>query len=62
MTIRVDLDTASRDELVAEIQRMEAVNVRWSESWQGIVAANTKAWSDMVLEMQQRVALLERLL
>ncbi|QFG10357.1 hypothetical protein J4U00_gp123 [Mycobacterium phage DyoEdafos] len=60
--IRVDLDTATRAELVAEIQRLHDVNQRWSESWQGIVKANADAWVHQVTELKSRVALLEGLL
>lgn len=60
--IRVDLDTATRDKLVAEIVRLHEVCERWSRSWHGIVNANTQAWIEQVQERDERIAMLERLL
>lgn len=59
--IRVDLDTATRDELVAEVQRLNEVSKRWSEAWQGIVKANTDAWVDQVTVLSRAVDALREL-
>lgn len=50
MTIRVSLEEATREELTAEILRLEEVNNRWSSCWKQIVYANAEAWQDMVKE------------
>lgn len=50
MTIRVSLEKATREELTAEILRLEEVNQRWSSCWKQIVHANAEAWQDMVKE------------
>ena len=60
--IRVDLETASRDELVAEIVRLHEVTERWSSAWQGIVAANTKAWVDEVDNVRRELTILQAIL
>jgi len=60
--LRVDIETASRDELVAEVLRLDAVCNRWAESWHTIVGANAEAWGEMVIELKDRVAMLEGLL
>lgn len=41
-------DPRTREELLAEIERLEQVNQRWAQSWQSIVTANTEAWTDNV--------------
>jgi len=51
--IRVDLDTASREDLVAEIIRLHGVCETWATSWRTIVNANTEAWVDQVEEARR---------
>jgi hypothetical protein len=46
--VRVDLDTATREELVAEIVRLDMVVDRWEKGWHQIVEANTTAWLSYV--------------
>lgn len=60
--IRVDMETATREELVAEVVRLDAVIGRWSEGWNRIVTANTYAWGDLVTDLEGRIAMLEGLL
>jgi hypothetical protein len=60
--LRVDLDTATREELVTEVIRLKAVVDRWSSAWQQIVKANADVWVDQVIELKSRVEMLEKLL
>lgn len=60
--IRVDLEKASREELVAEIHRLDDVGKRWAEAWHQIVEANTAVWIESLEARDARIALLENLL
>ncbi len=60
--VRVDVTSASREDLVSEIQRLAEVCARWGTSWKQIVAANTAAWEDRVRELEDQVKALEQLL
>lgn len=62
MTFRIDPGTATRDELAAEVRRLEEVNQRWASSWRAIVKANTDAWVEQVTELKARVEMLEGLI
>lgn len=46
--LRIDPDTATREELIAEVRRLDEVCDRWAQAWQGIIAANAEAWQDQV--------------
>jgi hypothetical protein len=59
---RIDLEAATRDELVAEIQRLNMVCQRWAQSWHKIVEANTAAWIEMVNTQEARIKMLEGLI
>lgn len=52
---RIDLNTASREELMAEVLRLNEVIDNWASSWQAIVQANTNVWADMVNDLQAKV-------
>jgi hypothetical protein len=56
--IRIDLDTATREELVAEVVRLDGTCQRWSEGWDSIVEANREAWWDQVLALWRAAAAL----
>lgn len=58
--LRVDLDTATREELVAEVKRLNAVVGRWEDSWHTVVEANTAAWVEYVNNRDARIEELER--
>lgn len=60
--LRVDLDTATREELVAEVKRLDDVVNRWAEGWHTIVEANTLAWIDAVNSRDARIKMLENLI
>lgn len=60
--VRVDVTSASREDLVSEIQRLAEVCARWSASWRQIVTANAAAWEDRVRELEDQVKTLEQLL
>jgi hypothetical protein len=60
--VRVDVTSASREDLVSEIQRLAEVCARWSASWRQIVTANAAAWEDRVRELEDQVKALEQLL
>lgn len=60
--VRVDVTSASREDLVSEIQRLAEVCARWGDSWKQIVAANTAAWEYRVRELEDQVKALEQLL
>lgn len=61
MNLRIDPDTASHDELVAEVRRLDEVCATWSSAWQGIVKANTDAWLDQVQVLKRAVDALREL-
>lgn len=60
--LRVNLDTATREELVAEVVRLDAVVDRWEKAWHQIVEANTAAWVEYINNRDARIAQLETLL
>lgn len=60
--IRIDLDTATREKLVAEVERLNTVVGRWEESWHTIVEANTAAWIEYVNNRDAQIEKLESLL
>jgi len=62
MSIKIDLETATREELVAECLRQHDMNKNWADSWVTIVKANTQAWADHVRELEARVVMLEKLI
>jgi hypothetical protein len=46
--LRIDPDSATHEELVAEVRRLDEVCGRWAEAWKTIVHANAEAWQDQV--------------
>jgi len=58
--ITVDTTTASREELIAEIERLNAVLTRWEQTWHQIVEANTAAWVDYINQRDLHIAELEQ--
>lgn len=60
--VQVDVETATREELVAEIERLATVCKRWSDSFQAVCKGNAEGWAWQVTELQERVEMLEKLL
>lgn len=57
--LKIDVDTASREDLVAEVHRLLAQCNQWRDAWHKIVRANTEAFRDELLERDRKIALLE---
>lgn len=60
MSIKVDLDTATREELVAEIVRQDGMVSHWSACWKTIVHANAEAWEQKVKDAEEERDMLRR--
>jgi hypothetical protein len=54
--LKVNPDTATREELVGEVMRLLQQCNTWRDSWHGIVGANTKAFHDEIIELRAEVA------
>ncbi|URG17484.1 hypothetical protein Mbo2_114 [Rhodococcus phage Mbo2] len=59
MSIKVDLETATREELVEEIRRQHEMVQNWANSWVTIVTANAEAWDNQHKADRARIAQLE---
>lgn len=46
--LRINPDTATREELIAEVRRLDEVCDCWAQAWQGIISANAQAWQHQV--------------
>ena len=58
---KIDTFNASKEELIAEIKRMDAVIERWSSGWTDMVAANTKVWQQQYEDLRDRQNYIQRL-
>lgn len=59
--VHIDTFNATKDELIAEIERLDGVVGKWSDGWKDIVVANTSVWQDFVTETNIRLALIRRI-
>ena len=53
--IRIDVDTASRAELVAEIRRLADTCTRWADGYRDVVEGNREAWEEQTASVRLRL-------
>lgn len=59
---RKDPAQMSKDELLAEVYRLDRVIGRWKANWHTIINANKEAYEEEIIRLKEHVRLLEGLL